>query len=60
MKDNLEHGWVGTEDKYYGDEEPSFTCDWCGEDIYYGDEYYDLGNERVCATCIKNAKSFAV
>ena len=27
-------------------------CDGCGDDIYYGDEYYEIGDEIVCEDCI--------
>lgn len=28
------------------------TCDWCGDEIYEGDDYYEIGTENVCANCI--------
>ena len=36
-RDNLEHGWIGTEDRE-GYCEKKCTCDWCGEPIFEGEE----------------------
>lgn len=57
MKDDLEHGWLVNDIEE--EAEQAFTCDWCGEPIYDGDEYYDLGGERVCSDCIRNCQKMA-
>ena len=57
-RDNLEHGWVGTEDRE-SDCEERFVCGWCGESIYYGDEYYDFDGEKVCCECVRDKKKYA-
>ena len=54
MKDNLEHGWVGSEDKDC--REIAHHCEYCGEPIYYGEEYYDINDEKVCCDCVRELK----
>lgn len=58
MIDNLENGWVGTEDRE-SYSETKYTCEWCGENICDGDEYYDLEGVKVCADCIRNKRRMA-
>lgn len=32
------------------------TCSNCGDDIFDGDNYYDLGNEDLCEDCVLGCK----
>jgi len=36
----------------YDEEEPVLHCAWCGEDIYAGDDYYEIDKQPVCGNCI--------
>lgn len=36
-----------------------FICSGCGENIYEGDEYYDLMGEQFCRDCIDGARKEA-
>lgn len=54
--------WVGhCGDEYYGEgeREEYVHCDVCGETIYYGDEFYEVGNAKVCQDCIDAGKRTA-
>ena len=57
MKDNLEHGWIGSEDKE--NNEIAYYCSFCGEPIYYGEDYYDINDEKICCACISDCKRSA-
>lgn len=57
-RDNIEHGWIGTEDRE-SDCEKRFVCGWCGEYICEGDEYYDFYGEKVCQECVDGCKKYA-
>lgn len=57
MQDNLEHGWIVNDRE--SESEVAYTCDWCGEKIYYGDEYYDLCGEKVCEDCVRACRKTA-
>jgi len=35
---------------------PALTCDCCGEDIFAGDDYWNLGAYRYCEDCIIAAR----
>jgi hypothetical protein len=59
MRDDLEHGWIGTEDRESDEEEAVYTCEWCSEPIYAGEEYYNFNGERVCCECVKDCKRIA-
>lgn len=59
MRDDLEHGWIGTEDRESDEEEAVYTCEWCSEPIYAGEEYYNFNGERVCCECVKDCKRTA-
>ncbi len=34
------------------EEEVYCSCSWCGAEIMYGDDYYDLDDEKVCSDCM--------
>lgn len=36
-----------------------FVCAGCGEDIYEGDDYWDLLGEQFCSDCIENSRRVA-
>jgi hypothetical protein len=57
-RDNLEHGWIGTEDRE-STAERIYVCDWCGEDICEGDEYYDFDGTMICYECISGCRKMA-
>lgn len=35
------------------DQKPVYTCEWCKEPIYEGDEYMDTPEGPVCKDCIE-------
>ena len=35
------------------------TCDWCGEDIRIGDDYYDVHGEILCCECVEACRTIA-
>ena len=37
-----------------------FVCSGCGEDIFEGDDYWDIMGEQFCKDCIDGARSEAV
>ena len=55
MRDNLENGMIRDEDE--GD--IIEYCEWCGEPIYAGARYYEIGDENVCEDCILSARKTA-
>lgn len=57
-RDNLEHGWIVNE-KSYDKDEGMYVCDWCGEEIYEGDKYYDFDGSKVCADCVSDCAKIA-
>lgn len=57
MRDDLEHGWIVNDRER--EPEKAYACEWCGETIYYGDEYYDLSGDKVCEDCIRNCRKTA-
>lgn len=57
MSDNLEHGWVATNNVDEG--EKMYTCESCGAPIYYGDYYYDFNGDKFCEDCIKDCRKTA-
>lgn len=38
--------WVNRNRKVFA------TCEYCGEEIYVGEDYYDLRGEIVCESCV--------
>jgi len=34
-------------------------CDICGEAIYVGDAYYDLGGATICESCVDDGRKTA-
>lgn len=30
------------------------TCDWCGGEIFCGDEYYNIHGEVLCFDCVQD------
>lgn len=41
-------------------EPPSvFICSGCGENIYDGDEYFDIMGEQFCESCMREARGIA-
>lgn len=55
---DLENGWVGTEDRD-SEGEVLCRCEWCGEKIYEGEEYYDFDGDKVCESCVSACRKFA-
>lgn len=53
--DNIDNGWLGSEDKESGLIKYC-DCEWCGEPIFYGDEYYNIAGEKICCECIEDCK----
>ena len=53
---DLQAPWTGFPDKEKEDRPPrvAFQCEWCGEAICFGDDYYDICGETVCESCIKD------
>lgn len=52
MRHDLENPMVQTDySPMMGSDQPVFSCDWCGCDIYPGEKYLDLG-DRICAECM--------
>lgn len=41
------------------EEKTVHICMNCGEDIYEGDDYYDIDGEAWCEECIKDCKKTA-
>lgn len=41
------------------EERVMFECAYCGDSIFEGDDYYELGCEPVCEQCIEEAKRTA-
>lgn len=41
-------------DAYYEPPEARLfaNCDWCGDEIFEGDDYYELNGEKVCCECV--------
>ena len=37
-----------------------FVCSGCGDDIYDGDDYWDIMGEQWCSNCIEESKKVAV
>ena len=35
------------------------TCDWCGEDIHYGDDYFEIHGEILCDVCVSDCHKTA-
>lgn len=61
--DNLEHGWIGSEDRgNYSSSAPKLvgTCAWCGEYIYEDEDMYTYGyneaGELLCWDCYEESK----
>lgn len=57
MNDIIENGML-----LYTEEEPEefCKCAYCGDTIYYGDEYYKIGYDCVCEDCVSSMKRKAV
>lgn len=55
---NLEHGWIGTEDRdCCCEREKRCDCAWCGEPIYYDEDYgHSEMDERLCMDCYEQSK----
>lgn len=48
--------WIGDD----GDNGKVFAkCEWCGEAIYVGEDYYELQGEIVCEDCVRNCSKTA-
>ena len=41
------------------EEKPWTTCDWCGGEIYHGEEYYEIHGEILCCACVNNCRKEA-
>lgn len=57
MRDNLEHGWIVNEKEE--EEQVYHICDWCGTQIYFGCDYYNVGGDKVCEECIRDCRRTA-
>ena len=44
---------------YYGQPRPFTYCDECGEEIYEGDDYYNIGGNIFCENCVNAGKRVA-
>lgn len=55
--ENLEHGWIVNNQE--SDLEKMYECSWCGEPIYYGDDYYNINGEHICENCIRDCRTTA-
>lgn len=52
--------WIGRgRDDCEGEREVYGHCAICGEEIYYGDELYEICEEKVCRDCIVAARTLA-
>ncbi len=40
-------------------EEVFLNCEICGGEIYYGEYYYEIYNEKWCADCVKEVRKTA-
>lgn len=38
---------------------PVLECDLCGEGIFEGEEYYGIGGDTYCETCVNTRKFIA-
>ena len=38
------------------DPKPAFKCNHCGEYVYPGDDYWNLGEYRYCESCITGSR----
>ncbi len=38
---------------------PLFACDDCGEDIFLGDDYYEICGGRYCVECVEDRRRTA-
>ncbi|EHA1005931.1 hypothetical protein ACV3RX_01320 [Clostridium perfringens] len=48
--------------EYENDEEElkvAFECTYCGNNIYVRDDYYEIGDIKLCCECIDECKSVA-
>ncbi len=53
---DLEAPWIGKDKDEPKNPSINFECDWCGEIVYEGESYYDIGGEKVCVECISDCK----
>ena len=66
--DNLENGWLCSEDKgkieYIEDKKLIGTCEWCGKELYEDEEYYTYAHnesgELLCWDCYAESKEQGV
>ena len=42
-----------------GDSDPVEACVLCGDGIYEGDPYWDVGSGATCESCIDSMKRYA-
>lgn len=60
--DNLEHGWIGSEDRKFIPPEPKKVgrCAWCREDIYEDEDLetygYNEAGELLCLDCLEESE----
>lgn len=65
-RDNLEHGWIGSEDRGMVDPGPEKVgvCAWCGDYIYEDEECethgYNEAGELLCRNCLEESKDRAL
>ncbi|MGG5461470.1 hypothetical protein [Clostridium sp. B9] len=48
--------------EYGNDEEElkvAFECTHCGNEIYVGDDYYEIGDMKLCCECIDECRTLA-
>lgn len=41
------------------DPRPFTTCDWCGGDIHFGDDYFNIHGEILCCDCVEDCREEA-
>lgn len=56
-RDDLEHGWIVNDRERHAKE--VYTCEWCGGEICDGEDYYDVGGDKVCEECINECRKTA-
>jgi hypothetical protein len=53
-RDNLEHGWVGTEDNYFAEE--IGYCECCEKTLYSDDYYSIIDGCYYCEDCAEKIR----
>lgn len=48
----MEAPWINARDEKLRENVVVHTCDDCHEDIYLGEEYYDVDDHIICTNCL--------